>query len=178
MFPLPIELTVSHGEANAYWLHIGDMRILISYATVVAFERGPAQYVSNQRFTKTTSRHTNKLCRGWPRLAHDALLEALSENLLVIIKQLKGNYDIVHESHRWNDVISEIIQMIGQITEQDWSDVEKLKEAVVGVHTAAIAAMLLLTGVRENAKALFPMTERGTLIKALADMAARGELKG
>lgn len=177
MYPLTVELKASNQETNVRWLYIGDMRILFSYETAVAFERGAVQMASAKRFSKTTSRQLNKLCKGWRRLAHDLLLEMISDNLLVIIKELKGSYDIVHESRRWNDVLLDIIKLMGQVTDQDWTDVEKLKEAVSGVQAASIAAMLSLTGTKENAKVLFPMTERGTLVKALADLAARGELK-
>lgn len=177
MNPLTIELVPIEREANARWLHIGDMRILISYATPVAFERGSVQHASGKRFSKTTGRHVNRLCKGWHRVTHDVLLEMISDNLLVIIKELKGNYDIVHESRRWNGVLADILDLIEQITDQDWTDVEKLKEAVAGVQAAALSAMIALTGVKMEAKVLFPMTKRGTLVKALADMAARGELK-
>ena len=178
VFPLPIELKKAVSAGNAHWLHIGDMHILISYETPVAFERGPAQFMTNRKFSRTTSRHLSTCCRGWKRIDHELMLTQISENLLVIIRQLKGGYDIVHESHKWNDVILDIIQLLAQINDQDWSDVEKLKAAVVDVQVAAVAAMLSLTGIREDAKILFPTTKRGTLVKAMFDMAARGELKG
>ena len=105
------------------------------------------------------------------------MLQMLSDNLLAVLKDLKGSYDIVQESYRWNEVLGKLLELLGQILDQSWQDAGKLKEAVRGVHAAVIATMLKLTGPKRAPKPLFANTERGTLVGALADIIAQGELE-
>lgn len=178
MNPLALELRKIDGEPSAHWLHIGDMRVLISYETPVAFSRQAVCYRTSRRFSRTTSRCINKLCDGWPVADHDQLMQLISDNLLVIIKYLKGDYDIVHESYRWNDVLTTILDRLSMIGDQSWTDVAGLKEAVSELRVTAIAAMLDLAGPKVDPGVLLPQTERGRLVKLLADRVRRGEPNG
>ena len=173
---IPIALKQADREPNAHWCFIGDMRILFSYETPVAFERGSVRCVSKMRVTKTTRRQLSRLCAKWPAQEHDELLRLIADNLLVIIKDLKGGYDIVHESRQYNTILTDLVDMLGALDDQDWDDVGRLKQAVDQVHSAALAAMLNLTGTRGDPKVLFSTTSSGILLKALVDRVAAGKL--
>jgi len=122
---------------NARWVRIGDMDILFSYKTPVAFERGDVQ--ARRKFiTHSTSCHLSAAgANGWPVKDSVEFARELESQLFAELNGWPDSCDFFSSQGIASRVIFDVIRWLREIDSVDWRRPTKLQEAVGTLATEA-----------------------------------------
>jgi hypothetical protein len=119
-----------------YAVEIGDMWILFSYSTPVAFARtnGRGTQVARYRrepISSTTGRHFSHACAvKWPQLDEPEFMSELGANMAAALQDIAKDYDVVGAARGHRDLLFEMLKLLGSIAQVEWTDAKALNEAV------------------------------------------------
>lgn len=122
---------------NTRWVQIGDMAILFSYQTPVAFERGAVK-ARREFISHATSCHLSSANAGdWPIKDGVEFEQELESQLFAELNGWPDSCDFLSSQGIGSRVIFDLIKWLREIDSVDWRRPTKLREVVGMLATEA-----------------------------------------